>query len=77
MAYEIPGKVAALQVAIGHVLDRRRQRGALWSACVTGLEGGTGTGTKASGRERTRERGLQRQGRPAAKEAPVRHSRRS
>ena len=75
MVYEIPGKVAALRVTVGHVLDRRRQRGALWSACVTGLEGGTGT--KASGRERTRERELQRQGRPAAKEAPVRHSRRS
>ena len=68
MAYEIPGEVAALRVAVGHVLDRHRRRGALWSACVTGLEGETGT--KASGRGRTRERGLQRQGRPAAKAAP-------
>ena len=49
MAYEIPGEVAALRVAVGHVLDRRRRRGALWSACVTGLEGASGEASGQGG----------------------------
>jgi hypothetical protein len=75
MAYELPGVVAALRVDVGHVLDRRWRRGVLWRACVRGLEGGRGT--RASSGQRTRERGLRRQGRLAGEAARVRHGARS
>ena len=75
MAYEIPGEVAALRVAVGHVLDRRPATGRSLE-CLRDRARGRDRNEGKQQRE-TRERGLQRQGRPAAKAAPGRHAHRS